>query len=150
MAGRGPAPKQGERLGRSKSKAAAVTMVAFGSDQPRRPLPDGEWNERAVQWWEAASSSPSSQVWDDADWQAAERALAMVHHWWKLMGENRVSAALRLGGELRRQEAALVLGMAERLRAGIRVGGPGPDPQPPTDHRAGMRARLAVRDDPPS
>ena len=117
--GRGPAPKLGEGLGKSRG---GPKVVVPGDGQPKRwPIPDGDWCEQSVRWWEAATSSVASQVaWTEEDRPKIERMLWLVDTWWRLTRSN-PEAAMRMADVVRREEASLYLGPAERARAGLVV-----------------------------
>jgi hypothetical protein len=117
MAGRGPAPKLGDKLGhRAKSKRS--TRPGDGAAK-RWPMPAGDWSPEAVRWWEAVTGSAAAeQAWAAEDAPKLERALWMVEQWWKLTTSN-PAEAFRMSEVLRRAEAELYLSPAERARAGL-------------------------------
>ncbi|MGL5936383.1 MAG: hypothetical protein ACRCZI_12280, partial [Cetobacterium sp.] len=146
MAGRGPAPKRGEKLGRpSVAKSSLRTEVQVGAaPNPRRPVPDGSWHRLAVAWWDAVAASGAAELWEPEDWLAAHRGLALVDRFWNLIDDGATDTALKVHAELRRAEVSLYLSPAERARAGITV--EGSRRSHPSAQVSDLRGRLRALD----
>lgn len=147
MAGRGPAPKLGDRLGHRATARSGPNVP--GDQQAKRwdpPAgPVAGWSEGALRWWAAAVGSlAAEQAWLDEDRPKLERLMWMVDHWWALAVSS-PSEAVKLNDQIRRAEAELYLSPAERARAGLIPGKVG-DRRPAA--APSSRARLrAVGDD---
>ena len=146
MAGRGPAPKPGIKLGRPTS-AGAPRVTAPGDGQAKAwslpEHPDGGWSVKAAEWWRLALESPSAALWTESDRPKLERAVWMVDQWWR-MTVSSPTEAMRMADNLRRAEEELYLSPKARASAGIVV-----DPaarQPSTSGNAQQRLR-ALRGD---
>lgn len=68
MAGRGPAPKSGDRRARRNSDVTTTTILRFEeAEQP--DLPDGfPWPDATVVWWEMWRNSPQAEHFGSTDW----------------------------------------------------------------------------------
>lgn len=142
MAGRGPAPKLGEKLGHVTADRR-VNRPGDGKPKTSWPMPAGEWSPQAVAWWEAATSSVAAEVaWLPEDRPRLERVLWLVETWWRTTQTN-PEAAVRMADTLRRDEAALYLGPAERARAGLVR----PSGEAAGSRSSSSRARLRAVDD---
>lgn len=134
MAGRGPAPKLGTKLGHRAVHERVP--VQPGDGQPKDwPVPAGDWCAEARRWWEAATGSlAAQQAWLDEDRPKLERLMRMVDTWWRLDPVDQV----KLADNLRRAEVELYLSPAERARAGL-----SPDrAKPDTVVESSARSRL--------
>lgn len=112
----GGKPKLGAKLGHSKPRA--WTQPGDGSARTW-PMPEGDWTPQAVAWWQTVTASLSAEMaWLDEDRPAVERLLWMVDAWWR-MTQSSPTEAMRTADAIRRFEASLYLGPAERAKAGI-------------------------------
>lgn len=95
MAGRGPSPKP--TLSRSNDQARRdkeTTSLAVDGEVRGPALPDGDWNQQTIAWWENWRTSPQAQLMTQTDWDfLAETALLHTRLW---NGETNVSPELRL------------------------------------------------------
>lgn len=110
-------------------------------------MPEGDWLEQTRRWWEAATSSVAATVaWADEDRPKLDRLVWLVDHWWRAATSDdpaQVDRAWRNADVIRRAEAELYLGPAERARAGMRK----PDePSGAAPVRSSSRDRLRAVD----
>jgi hypothetical protein len=144
MAGRGPAPKLGENLGKHLTKAQQTRKGKATVAQPeRRPVPAGDWHPRAVAWWEGAMGSVALQAWDSASWASAERLIALVHAYWTAFDEGSYVTAGALSDRIRLLEQPLYLLPVDRVRA-VRDGVLDP-PQVEVENEAEKPGRAVSR-----
>lgn len=143
MAGRGPTPKLGAKLGHTKAQPAVAPGDGLVKNWPVPAAPSDEgWTVEAVEWWEQAVASPSSTTWTAFEHTKLHRLLVMVDHWWRLAARGSGEAG-RLHDIIRRAEEELYLSPRGRAQAGI---------APPVPGRAGRvaqggsRARLRTVD----
>ncbi len=142
MAGRGPAPKLGPKLGH-RAGDRKVTAPGDGTVKtwplPPHPSPDGVWGDRAVDWWRLAVASPSAAAWTESDRAKLERLVWMVDKWWE-MTVSSPTEAMRMADQVRRAEEELYLSPKARAQAGIVVDQAARDRHPSSG--GGSRARL--------
>jgi hypothetical protein len=121
MAGKGPAPKLGDRLGHVAKDRSGPNTPGDGlakSWAPPAP-PEGGWSGGALAWWVAAVGSlAAEQAWLEEDRPKLERLMWMVDRWWRLTVDN-PAEAMRMADVVRRAEVELYLSPAERARAGL-------------------------------
>ena len=69
MAGRGPAPRlERARETDTKRRDAELRRLA-PDDEVRGPeLPEGDWSERTLRWWDTWRRSAQAQTFTDTDW----------------------------------------------------------------------------------
>jgi hypothetical protein len=65
MALRGPEPKD-HKIGRTPNAEWIEVIHEPNLNAP--PLPDGEWSNETLQWWEAVSTLSHTVLWSEADW----------------------------------------------------------------------------------
>lgn len=122
MAGRGQAPKLGQKLGHGSQRR--LTAPGDGTTKtwplPPHPSPGGEWSDRAVDWWRLVLASPSAAAWTEADRPKLERTLWMIDKWWDLTVSS-PTEAMRMADQVRRAEEELYLSPKARAQAGIVV-----------------------------
>ena len=150
----GPAPKLGQSLGHvtraQKDARAAYSEIAELAEEGHepRPCPRGEWHHKSRAWWKAAADSLGARVlWQDEDWETAERCLVLVDKFWY---EDRSAQLAALSGEIRRLETQLYMTPAERVRHNLRGGvvaeSQGQERHPSSGAGQSARARLKAVD----
>lgn len=97
MAGRGPAPKESDRLAsrsRKKQRVGELRVVEIEpTEQP--PLPENvEWHPLTHDWWAMWGESPLSDDFTDTDWSELMQAAILHTRLWS--GNTSVAAELRL------------------------------------------------------
>lgn len=95
MAGRGPAPKSGDRRARRNSDATPTTILRFEeAEQP--DLPDGfPWPDATLEWWEMWRDSPQAEHFGSTDWSfLLDTAILHANLWGN--GDTTVLAELRI------------------------------------------------------
>ncbi len=95
MGGRGPAPKPVlQRESRTAAREAAATKISADGTLRGPDLPEGEWHERTLAWWQTWRESPQARTFLPTDWDVlAETALMHTRLW---NGEVSVAPELRL------------------------------------------------------
>jgi len=95
MAGRGPSPKAAlQRESRTAARDAEATKLAADGTLRGPELPEGEWHERTVAWWDNWRRSAQAKLFLPTDWDVlAETALMHTRLW---NGEVSVAPELRL------------------------------------------------------
>jgi len=95
MAGKGAFPKPVLSRPNDQARAIAASTKLSADGILRGPeLPDGDWHERTLAWWNTWRLSPQSIIFTDTDWDAlAETALLHSRMW---SGEMSVASELRL------------------------------------------------------
>jgi len=95
VAGRGPAPKPVlQRESRTAARDAEATKLAADGALRGPDLPEGDWHERTVAWWETWRRSAQAKTFLPTDWDVlAETALMHTRLW---NGEVSVAPELRL------------------------------------------------------
>jgi hypothetical protein len=91
--GRAPSPQLSRPNDQARREAASTKVAADGV--LRGPeLPDGEWHERTLAWWQTWRRSPQAQAFAETDWDVlAETALLHTRMW---NGEVSIAPELRL------------------------------------------------------
>jgi hypothetical protein len=91
--GRAPSPQLSRPNDQARREAASTKVAADGV--LRGPeLPDGEWHERTIAWWQTWRRSPQAQAFAETDWDVlAETALLHTRMW---NGEVSIAPELRL------------------------------------------------------
>jgi len=129
VAGRGPAPKDLDRLaghGRAKARAAAISVVAAQrAEQPALPPlmtsyvdADGRqrskripWPAQTRKWWQMWADSPLSDDFTATDWSVLTDTARLHAEYWR--------GNLKVVGELRLREAKF--GSTPEDRARLRI-----------------------------
>lgn len=95
MAGRGAAPKPVlQSADRQRRRDEVTTRLVADGDVRGPELPDGDWPQRTLDWWQNLRVSPMSQTWVDADWSfLVDTALIHAELW---RGDLKMAAELRL------------------------------------------------------
>ena len=95
MAGRGPAAKPTLSRPNDQARRDAETTKLAADGALRGPdLPEGDWHERTVAWWETWRRSAQAKTFLPTDWDVlAETALMHTRLW---NGEVSVAPELRL------------------------------------------------------
>jgi hypothetical protein len=91
--GRAPSPQLSRPNDQARREAASTKVAADGV--LRGPeLPDGEWHERTLAWWQTWRRSPQAQAFAETDWDVlAETALLHTRMW---NGQVSIAPELRL------------------------------------------------------
>lgn len=95
MAGRGPAPKSGDRRARRNADSSPTTILRFEeAEQP--DLPEGfPWPDATLEWWEMWRDSPQAEHFGSTDWSfLLDTAILHANLWGN--GDTSVLAELRI------------------------------------------------------
>lgn len=124
MAGLGPPPKEGGKLGRYQSQLDKPEheLAADSCEAPRLPG-YREYSYRVKRWWDTWVASPQAQTFVATDWQRLLMLAPMVGAYYALMeGDVRaVRSALLILAEIRQNESLLGATHLDRLRGRIKI-----------------------------
>lgn len=126
MAGRGPAPTDGPKLGRYQSPLdeGAVEVPAGSFDPPKLPY-YREYKYQTKHWWDTWLASPQVATFTGTDWQRLLMLAPLVESYYRLMGapEQRgaITNAMKLMTEIRMNESLLGATHLDRLRGRIKI-----------------------------
>lgn len=141
MAGRGAAPKPVLQSADKQRRRDEITTKLAADGIRRGPdLPEGDWPQRTVEWWETLRVSPMAQTWVDADWSFLLDTAAIHAEFSR--------GDLKLAGELRLRVSQLGVTPDARLRLRMQVDSEVKEPaaQSPTPSPDRRRRLLKVLD----
>lgn len=115
MGSRGPVPKD-EPLARERAeraKQAAKTKVIRHSNVYGYELPEGDWHEHTVSWWDTWRKSPQASLFTGTDWSfLLDTALLHTKFW---------NDDATVAGELRQRVAKFGATPEDRARLKLEV-----------------------------
>lgn len=123
MAGRGPAPKEGGKLGRYTSDLdkPEVEIPADSAEAPKLPG-YREYSYKVKRWWDTWVASPQAQAFTATDWQRLLMLAPLVAQYYELVETPRaVRSALLVMTEIRQNESLLGATHLDRLRGRIKI-----------------------------
>jgi hypothetical protein len=114
MAGRGAAPKPVlQSADKQRRRDEVTTKLADDGVRRGADLPEGDWPQQTLDWWETLRLSPMAQAWVDADWSfLLDTALIHAEMW---------RGDLKLAGELRLRMSQFGITPDARLRLRMQV-----------------------------
>jgi hypothetical protein len=93
MAGRGPAPKPGDRRARRNVDPIGSTVLKFRQVEP--PEVPEDWHPRTIAWWDMWRNSPQADTFVESDWLFLLDTALMHHQLWE-NGDTKLAAEIRL------------------------------------------------------
>ena len=95
MAGRGPAPKAERSRPNDTARREAETTVLVETGELFGPdLPESDWHELTVAWWETWRHSPQAATFGSTDWDFLRETALLHSEFWN--GNHSLAAELRL------------------------------------------------------
>lgn len=129
MAGYGPAPKEGAKLGRYTSELEQPTTALAGAavQPPRLPKPRSLCVETR-HWWERWTRSPMAETFCETDWSRLLMLMPLVEAYNRMTDVDNIggddwspSGAAKLLAEIRMSESLLGATHLDRLRGRIKI-----------------------------
>lgn len=127
MAGMGPAPKEGGKLGRYQSPLddGAVEVPGDGPQGPVEAPKLPYYREYGVQtrrWWDTWCAAPQAHAFTPTDWQRLLMLAPVVEAYYAAVGNPRnLRSALLALTEIRQNESLLGATHLDRLRGRIKI-----------------------------
>lgn len=127
MAGMGPPPKDGDRLGRSKSELDEPLLTFAGASSAPPKLPKyREYHYRTKRWWDAWCDCPQAASFTQTDWNRLLMLAPLVEAYNRMtdvdaLTELNPSNAIKILAEIRQNESLLGATHLDRLRGRIKI-----------------------------
>lgn len=126
MAGIGPPPKQGEKLGHSTSPLDLdnmQTIFSGASSAPPSPPKRSTWHPMTERWWATWTDCPQAATFTQTDWNRLLMISHLVDRYNEMMEDPdcNINAALKLMCEVRQNETLLGATHLDRLRGRVKI-----------------------------